>query len=59
MNREEAMKNLWTESGPTREALFIHTGHMDSSEFAPISFAGQRIDPSPHFGVFPLRGASY
>ena len=59
MKREEAMKNLWMKSAPDREAFFIHTENIESSDFAPICFVGQRIDPSRHFGVIPLRGASY
>jgi hypothetical protein len=59
MSREQAMKNLWMKSGLDREVAFIHTEHIESSDFAPICFVGQRIDPSRHSGVIPLRGASY
>ena len=59
MKREEHMKNLWTKSAGIREGLLIHTSSMESSDFAPICKAGQRIDPTRHFGVFPLRGVSY
>jgi hypothetical protein len=59
MKREETMKNLWTESDLTRKSVLIHTGNRESSDFAPISKDGQRIDPLRHSGVIPLRGASY
>jgi len=59
MKREERMKNLWMKSSGFGRGLFIHTSPVESSHFAPIYFVGQRIDPSRHFEVFPLRGASY
>jgi len=59
MKREEPMKNLWTKSAGFRKGLFIHTGNIATSHFVPIWNVGQCIDPSRHFGVFPLRGVSY
>jgi hypothetical protein len=59
MKREETMKNLWMDFVPARASRFMHTGDMVSSTFTPIWKAGQRIDPSRHSGVIPLRGASY
>ena len=59
MKREQRMKNLWTKSAEFLKGLLIHTGNMESGTFIPISNVGQCIDPSRHFGVFPLRGVSY
>jgi hypothetical protein len=46
-------------TAPIRASVLIHTDDMETRDFAPISKAGQRIDPSRHFGVIPLRGVSY
>jgi hypothetical protein len=59
MKREQAMKNLWMDFAPARARGFMHTRDMVSSTFTPIGKAGQRIDPSRHSEVIPLRGASY
>jgi hypothetical protein len=59
MKREESMKNLWTKSDLARKSVLIHTEDMESRDFAPTGKDGQRIDPLRHFGVIPLRGASY
>jgi len=39
------MKNLWMKPAPIRASVLVHIRNMETRDFAPISKAGQRIDP--------------